>query len=234
MKIVVVQLGPLHEGLLTTSLLIGLQKSHPNVEIIWAGDPSFFDLVRYNNRISSFIDVTKDITFGMLAKLYHADICINPCRTKKAREVTSLINAKVTFGFRKTGAVTRQAQFFENVLNGRTKTKKTILDLYYSLVEMQWHGEGYGLNYYPKNRQTKECGKYFTSNIKDLPQCSKIKLPKKLLAKLDSINQFNEILTDDLFVLHAAIALKKKVSFYSRPLPYCIEFFKNGKLIIID
>ncbi len=227
MKIVVIHLGPLHEALLTASLVVGLKKYHPKADIFWAGDPADLDLIKYNKQIRDFVDVTTDMTFAVLSRLYKPDICINVCRDKKAKEITSIINPKVILGFQKTGPVNRQAQFFENVMRGKTKTNKSILSLYYGIANLSWKGEGYGLNYYPKRKQNKPCGYYFTSKRK-LDDCHSLKLPSKILPKLDAINQFADMHTDDHFVMHAALALRKKVYLYcSKPMPYTVDFISK-------
>jgi len=70
------------------------------------------------------------------------------------------------------------------------------------------------------------CGS-FTINCKDPINCDKIRMPNGILNKLDTINRYAEIITDDIFSAHAAIALRKKCTFISN-LPYRMEFFGKG------
>ncbi|KKK50352.1 hypothetical protein LCGC14_3125870, partial [marine sediment metagenome] len=110
----------------------------------------------------------------------------------------------------------------------KISTKKTALQLYYDLVGLQWKGEGYGLSYYPKMKQTEQCGAFMT--IYDHPEnCSRIKMPKGALGQLDTLNQYAEVITDDVFSAHASIALRKQCTLMAN-LPYQMEFFGRGSL----
>lgn len=232
MKIVVIQSGEPHEALPVLSLLIGLQKAYRNSRIIWIGKQLFFDLIKYNKRISSYVDVDEEITLDVLAKIFKPDICINPFADKKSCAFASASQAKKYHGFNKKGAVNRTAEFFDKVKRGEINTNKNILDLYYGLADLNWHGEGYGLSYYPKSKQVSGCGKFGT-NLPSIDDCPSFTLPRKLLPKFDTINKYSDIHTDDLFVLHAGLALRKNITFYSKPMSYKIEFFKKGKLVTV-
>ena len=225
MKIVLVQSGPRHEFFPTASLLIGLHKQHPSAKIIWFGDPQFRDLVRFNNRVSRFVDISKELDFHMLATFYGADLCINPSLDKTAREMASAVHAKRTLGFNKQGVASPSAELTHRVLSGEVPTRKHILSLYYDLAEMKWDGEGYGLNYFPKTKQepkTGACGK--------VPTGEPVSLKGNVLHHLDQLNAFSAIHTDDLYTAHAAIALRKEAYLYGNP-PYEFHFFGKGKVI---
>ncbi len=231
MKIVVIQSGEQHEVFPVLSLLIGLQKAYHNSKVIWIGNPLFFDLIKYNKRIQSYFDVDAEVNFDVLSKIFKPDICINPFNDKKSCAYASVTQAKKYHGFNKNGPVDRTAEFFDKVKNGTINTNKNILDLYYGLADLKWHGEGYGLSYYPKSKQIAECGKIGVNIPVD--DCDAFKLPRKLLPKFDTINKYSHIHTDDLFVLHAGLALRKNITFYSKPLSYKLEFFKKGKLVTV-
>jgi hypothetical protein len=229
MKIVLVQSGPGHDVLVLGSLIIGLHKKYQGSQIIWVGSPKFFDLVKYNRRIRRCVDIGQELTFSGLSLFYNTDLCINPSNTKEAKKFVSSLSAKNYLGFIKQGAVDRHAEFFHKVTSGEISTCKTILDLYFTLAGLKWSGEGYGLSYYPRKRQDKEHGSYL--NIATpFAEASPINLPKKLLAQFDVINQFKNVHTDNLFVAHAAIALRKHLYFYA-DLPYKLEFFGKGKQV---
>lgn len=229
MKVVIVQDGPAHEVLVLTSLLIGLYKKFQKPTIVWIGDSTYFDIVKYNKRISDTINLRDGLTFDSLPTVYGADICVNTSISSRAKKFTSSISAKKVYGFDKDGPTTDSAQFFHNVIHGNLTTNRSILDIYYDLVDLNWRGEGYGLSYYPKTRQNKDCGKFIDASI-DV-DCETIKLPPSILRQLDVLNQYATIVTDSLFVLHASLALRKHVKFYTSNLPYRIEYFKNGETI---
>ena len=227
-KIVIIQYGDDAEVFPLLSLVIGLQKEHPDSHIIWAGDPHLSELIRYNKRIRRFINIEQEFTMETLQIVFGAEICVNTSSHSLARQFASNVNAGDTIGFDKNGATSRQSEFFKNVISGKISTKKTALQLYYDLVGIRWRGEGYGLSYYPKMRQAEQCGAYMT--LYDEPDnCSKIKMPKEALDKLDTLNKYTEIITDDIFSAHASIALRKKCTLIA-DLPYQMEFFSRGSL----
>lgn len=216
MKIILIHDGTDHESLLLTSLVIGLKKKFVDSKIVWAGRPDCFQLVKYNKRIRKIVDL-KDKN-----KPHVCDICINPYTTESALNFVDSCETNKVLGFSKHGPVDHNAEFFNNVLYGDLRTNKTILDLYYGLADMQWQGEGYGLSYYPRNKQIKDHGCYFINNH-DPVTIPNIPLPSKIFAKLDAINEYKSIHTDDLFVLHAGLALRKDMVFY-KDLPYQLNF----------
>lgn len=232
MKIILIQSGPDHEALILGSLLIGLHKKYQGAEVVWVGQPKFFELVKYNNRIKRCMDIGQDLSFSSLSCVYGADLCINPSRTKSAKKFVSSVPAKQYLGFTKDGPANRQAEFFGKVMGGEISTRKNILDLYYSLADLRWSGEGYGLSYYPRKKQEKYVGTYLSQEI-DVENGVPIQLPKKLLPRFDVLNQFGFVHTDDLFVTHASIALRKHVYYYSSSEPCKIEFFKKGRQVRI-
>jgi len=103
------------------------------------------------------------------------------------------------------------------------------LQLYYDLAEIGWKGEGYGLSYYPKTKQTMESGAYIDEETPK--NCTKIKMPDQILPRLDMLNEFASIYTDDVFTAHASIALRKKCYFTKElPMEYAIELNKLIRL----
>ena len=113
------------------------------------------------------------------------------------------------------------------IVSGDTLTNKTALQLYYDLAGLQWKGEGYGLSYYPKVRQTEQCGAFMEEYNE--PNCSNIDMPTEILNRLDTINRYEEIVTDDVFTAHASIALRKQCILVAN-LSYQMEFFGKGSL----
>jgi len=227
-KIIIIQYGDDAEVFPLLSLVIGLRKAHPSSQIIWAGDRFLSNLIRYNKRIKRFIDVEQEFTIKTLQIVFGAEICVNTSTSSIAKQFASNVGAKHTIGFDKKGATSRQSEFFGNVISGEISTKKTDLQLYYDLVGLQWRGEGYGLSYYPKVRQTEQCGAFMTT-YEDPEDCSRIKMPKAILDKLDTINRYEKIITDDVFSAYAGIALRKECTLIAN-LSYQMEFFGRGLL----
>lgn len=227
-KIVILQHGFDRDVFPLLSLVIGLDKMYPNSHIIWAGEPNFYELVKYNKRIHQFVDITQEFDMKTLEAVFECDICVNVSFTPVAKQFASKVQAVKTFGFDKNGPISRQANFFEGVLTGHIATKKTLLQIYYDLANLRWKGEGYGLSYYPRNKQIEKCGIFAEKSHLNDEEGTKICLPNKVLGQLDLINKFASIVTDDLYVAHASIALRKYCTFISE-LPYQMEFFGKGK-----
>lgn len=226
-KIVIIHDGSEADVFPLLSLVIGLQKSYPGSNIIWAGMPSCSELIRYNKNIKLTLDITQDFTLKTLETVFEADICVNASFSSKSKQFASNVKALQTYGFTSDGAVSRKAKFFENVCSGKISTKKTLLQMYYDLVDLRWRGEGYGLAYYPRVKQTEKCGSYLIDNDFEVLDCTKIKMPKSILKRLDVVNKYAEIVTDDLFIAHTSIALRKQCTLMA-DLPYQMEFFGKG------
>lgn len=227
-KIVIIQHRDESQVFPLLSLVIGLVKAHPNAQIIWAGDRSLSDLVKYNKRIKRFIDISQEFTMKTLQIIFGAEICVNTSTSPLAKQFASNVSAIKTIGFDKGGATSRQSEFFENVLSGEISTKKTVLQMYYDLAGLRWRGEGYGLSYYPKVRQIEQRGAYMT--VYDDPDGhSVIDMPEDALSRLDAINRYAEITTDDIFSAHASIALRKQCTLIGN-LSYQMEFFGRGSI----
>jgi len=225
MNAIIVHSGQMYEAFPLMSLLIGIKKKYHAIKILWVGKKEYFDLVKFNKRIVEVLDIDKCYDLISLTDFYGSDICINPSQNKNARKFTSLTNAKKTFGFNEKGAVSRDAEFFHKIMSNEVTTNKTILDLYYNLAGLQWKGEGYGLSYYPKTKQSKKTGVYLNNKDESI-KGERIKMPKELFSQLDVLNQFDNIITDDLFVTHASLALRKQVTCLQET-PYKFNFLKE-------
>lgn len=227
MKIIVVHSGLMYKALPLTSLLIGLKKEYPSATILWVGDPDSFELVKFNKRVNKHLDINKCYDLASLTDFYGADLCVNSSIEMKAKKFATLTNAKKVCGFTKDGPVDTDAELFQNIMNGDSETNKTILELYYSLAGLKWKGEGYGLSYYPRTKQSKELAVYLNEEDESV-EGERLTMPDALFAQFDAINQYNSIITDDLFVTHAALALRKNVSCLVK-VPYRFNFMNSVK-----
>ncbi len=223
MKIVLIHDGTDYEALLLTSLVIGLKKKYAGAKIVWAGRPDCFPLVKYNKRIKKCIDISSIDNLEGLTQFYKSDICINPYATQMAANFVSACVSDKTYGFDKNGPVDANAEFFDNVMYGDLKTNRTILDIYYGLADLKWQGEGYGLSYYPRKKQCKTVGIYLHDAVDQQLEGETITLPKKWFDRFDTINEYQKIITDDLFTLHASLSLRKEVLF-CKTLRYNLNF----------
>lgn len=231
MKILVIQCGPLDQAVVASSLLVGLQKKYHNAVINWVGSSEFLPLLRYNKKLGEKFSIEQELDFSVLSHLYGTDLIVNTSEDKRAVPFTSAVISKNLVGFSGQNHQQSTATLLSRILSGKTKTHKHIIDLYYGLAGLKWNGQGYGLAYYPKTKQTREAASYLTkTKPKDAPK-DQLKLGKSVLEAVDSINRYKAVTTDDLFVTHIAIALRKDVTLVVKEeLPYRIEFFGNGLL----
>ena len=225
MKIVLIQSGPAHEVLLLSSVLIGLKKKYPKAKILWAGEPKYFPLIKFNKRVKKWLNINKGADLASLTSFYGSEICYNSSLDNTAQKFASMVNSKECHGFNGDGPINTQATFFRNVISGNISTRKTILDIYYSLADMKWQGEGYGLSYYPRQKQTKQTGICCQSSEPNFDG-EKFSIPSDFLSGFDIINQYATIVTDDLLVAHMALSLRKKVEF-TQQLSYTLNFESN-------
>jgi hypothetical protein len=135
----------------------------------------------------------------------------------------------------------QNVDLFYDILTGNKRSDKNILQLLYKFAEITWRGEGYSLNYFPRNKNNKQKTGVAVSNdllktfiIKNLhlqlSELHSVPLKEDIFKKIDEINRCQNIITDDLFILHAAIAYRKNVQFLDfYNLCYNIEFFGSGK-----
>lgn len=198
-------------------------------------------------------DTYKMLSFNLDIKVYsgfaffeeHAfDIVINYTESVEAADFANYLTKERILGFRldssRVVAVDESAQKLRNVLHDVEKTDKNILQLLYRVADMKWKGQGYNLNYFPRNKKNKhktglairnDTLKNFINDNLHLTLTELHPIPSKVeyLKKIDEINRCVNIITDDLFILHAAISLRKNVQFIDTiNLGYRIEFFGSG------
>jgi hypothetical protein len=221
--------------LASTSLTKGLQKSFDDCEIVYFVEEESVPLIKYNKNLSVISGYTVNGDF---------DCVINFSPTMQAANFCESISAKEKYGFiEKDGQVCcidkNSAEFYD-VMHNQLKTSKCLFQLIFRLANQTWKGEGYNLSYYPKNKTIKtntgvaivddDLRAYVKNNL-SLSMSQVYYLPNKnnLYKKLDEINRCMNIVTDDLFVLHAGICLRKNVEFLdTKNLNYKIEFFGKG------
>jgi hypothetical protein len=107
---------------------------------------------------------------------------------------------------------------------------------------MIWRGEGYGINYYPKTKSKNNRVGIFVDHTKlkhfvnDNLKASKLKVScvpyrKNIYKKMDEINRFSDIVTDDMLTTHLAVYLRKRVHYLETiPSNVNFEFFGNGRI----
>lgn len=223
-------------ALATTSLIKSIIKSQKDCQIHFFTTEDNVPIFKYHNKINLISGYTSDID--------QFDQVINYSPSIAASNFCANINAKEKFGFTETnGHVTcldKNAVEFYDVLYCKQKTSKCIFQIIFKLANRIWRGEGYSLTYYPKNQTiktntgimivNKDLREYVRKNL-TLRLSETYFMPNKnnLYKKFDEINRCMNIITDDMFTMHAAISLRKNVEFLDvENINYKLEFFGKG------
>ncbi len=237
MNILVINHGEPWKALASTSLIKGLYSKYGNIDLDWSTSEENIGIYRYNNKINNLI-----IGFGACYSKY--DIAINLDPSTGAGKVISEVEAKVKLGYglesNKSVPLTNEAELFFQVLNGEKRTTKHYLQIIYKLSGTVWRGEGYNLSYYPRNKmKRKKTGiavkntglrKFTKDNLRlNHSEIWHVPVRQDLLKRIDEINRVKQLITDDLFCLHAGISMKKHVEFLDvENINMTVEFFGKG------
>lgn len=223
--------------LASTSLITRIKKDYPKSNIYFFSNQESVPFLLFNNQVTVSngyvcdFDCEFDYAFNLSPKIESCNLLLN-------------LKAKVKMGFTenlgKIDFANKEAEYFYRVLNKEKKTDKNIFQLMYKACGMTWKGEGYNLCYYPRNKTNKnitgvitekeDLKNFLISNLslKESKLCS-MPFRSNILKKIDEVNRCMNVVTDDLFILHASIALRKNVQFLDLDgLCFNTEFFGRG------
>lgn len=237
MEILVLQFGAPWYAIASTTLVKGLLDNYPNARITWATSSENYPLFQYNKSIS-------DLCVGLSSFRSKYDIAINLDSSQGACEAMSRLGCLDKRGFfLESGAVDvydPAIQEYLGVFVEGKKTSRSCLQMISRLAGLKWKGWGYDLSYYPRNKTKKrktgvaisngELRQFVKDNLKlDYSEIWHVPMRKDLLKRIDEINRVKCLITDDLFSVHAAIALRKHVEFVDTGDHNMeIEFFGQG------
>jgi len=236
MKIALLNFQEPWHVLASTSLIRGLLANKESTMTLFVAHESF-PVVQYNNRV----EVVSGYTWSSGQKF---DLAINMSPSIEACNFMSEIVSQQKKGFvEKTGLpspVDRDAEEYFSIMHGNEKSDRHLLQVLFRLCGRTWKGEGYDLSYFPKNKTSKrktgiaisnDALRQFIKNNLTLQMTEPCHVPMKkdLFKRMDEINRCMYILTDDLFTLHASIALRKNVEYLDVfGLNTRVEFFGKG------
>ena len=208
-------------------------KQYLDAKISWVVDHEALPLFAPNEKLH------KVYSYGEFWRDYKSeiyDLAIN-LGDLSSQILTVQANEKCGFGFDKT------TKKYYNCLYRDIPLNMNLFQIYFRLANMSWRGEGYDIHYYPRFKSKKNrvgiaiananlrnfIGEQL--NLEDSSKLWIIPYKKNVFKKMDEINRCKSIVTDDLFTLHIAVALKKFVCFLRvMPLAFNIEMFGNGKI----
>jgi len=229
-NILIINYGNTNECLISTSLLKRFKND--SVSILVANTDAAAPF-RYNPSVKNIYLKNKlpnnfsDIKFDLLINLH-------PSFDKNNLKIS--YDKAVGFNF------SDDSFKYEKVLYYDQETERNIFQIYYSLAGLKWAGEGFELHYYPQNRSKANRVGLAMSNIKlkdfvdsnlSLKDLRLWNIPyrKNFFKKVDEINRCNTIITDDLYSLNIALALRKEIYFLETiKFNFKLEFFGKGSV----
>ena len=239
MDILLVHLGTPCECFVASSIIKGIIKEYgKNITIHLIVNNKFSEQIyRYNKYIKKTYVIDK-VPNEIIHKDFDLFINLHPDFTfEKFFEIKS----KLKFGF----GFSQEGEKLQEILYGDKKSNKNIFQIYYNLANMKWSGESYNFEYYPKSKTNKRMTGIGVANINlknyiidrlqlNLSETKTIPFKQNIFKKMDEINRFLNIVTDDFFTMNVSIHLRKNV-FFLETLPYNfqLEFFGSGKVFRI-
>jgi hypothetical protein len=230
-KICVVHLGSLLEVLPATSLFYGLRKKYENPQITWIVSDQVKHLFKYTKDVFVFAPSEA----SQQSVLYDLVINLSP----NVHPADPFFVYRDFIGFNGNPDTTDIYQ----VLYGQRKTKMNQFQPYFRLAGLVWRGEGYGIRYFPKNKTKKDSlgiaithdklqqylyngisgGNEFRTELCDVTG--------DIFTRLDSLNKFDSVLTNDLLTANFSLFLRKELHFLeTRQLSFNLEIFNSGRV----
>jgi hypothetical protein len=118
--------------------------------------------------------------------------------------------------------------------------------LVFGLAQKTWQGEGYWLQYFPRNKTRKSLAgvairddrmrRYLYGNLKvDRTRLWQIPFKHNPLKQIDEANRCKSIITDDFTIFNMGLALRKNVEYLIKKLPaYKLELFGSGNIHLFN
>jgi len=238
MDILICHFGNAWEALVVSSLLCGLPREFGEANIYWATSLDNAPLFLYNKKVQKVYLDGEPID-------HHFNLTINLTPSMQPAQYVAAVNSDVKLGFiENDGAIISTGQDAETsyrIMAGDQNTDRNMFQVMFRIAGLKWKGEGYDLAYFPKTKTKKrktgvaiadpELRTFVKDNLSlGLSEIWHIPIKRNLLKRIDEINRCKNIVTDDLFTLHAAIALRKHVEFLDVVgISSAVEFFGNGK-----
>jgi len=237
MKIAILNFEQPWHVLASTSLIRGLKHAYPSASISFFVSQESFPIIQFNKSVEA-------ISGYISPNIEKFDLAINMSPSLEACNFMTEIPSVDKKGFtEKLGSVTSlnaDADEYFSIMHNGNKSERHALQVIFRLCGMTWKGEGYDLAYFPKNKTNrKKTGiaishdplrTFVKNNLKlEMTDIWHVPMKKNLFKRMDEINRCMYILTDDLFTLHASIALRKNVEFLDViGLNTRLEFFGRG------
>jgi hypothetical protein len=234
-KILVVHLGSLTDCISASCINRGLRRKFPDTSsIVWmTTDKDSANLFRYTDEATAWSQ-DKFLASPDYNEKYGLLINLHPSFLPSMSHIQ--YERGIGFGF------DDKANEFRDVLFGSQRSTMSVFRIYFRLAGLSWRGESYGFRYYPKTKsRAKTAGiavahsnlRFFVNENLDLSsmRVSIASNKRNLFRRLDELNRFSEIVTDDMLTMHLAVFLRKYVHFLQTySLNTQPEFFGAGRI----
>jgi hypothetical protein len=236
MNIAIVHDGPKHHSLVLTSVVSAILKKYSGSTVTLITGDNNLAFHKFNTRVTpvSFDAVDIDRKFDLVVDYGGSDKAI---RTSISLETDKYLGP-LSSGFES------DIQAFRGIYTD-TEVNRSIFQMMFGVAGLKWKGQGYAFNYYPRSRTKKgrfgaavsnhKLRKYLRSEVpKDNEKLWHIPIRQSVYKQFDEINKCEKIITDDPFVMHAALCLRKWVEYLVYSIPSeRLEFFGSGCVHLI-
>jgi hypothetical protein len=238
-KVLLLHLNDVSDAMIVTSLIKRLVRDNNVVHCITNDSNEL--LFEYSGATNVTADDAKKETYDTAINLSPSYLCAN---------IFNKISANKKLGY---GLSDEEIEFFnegakrhyETIHLGK-ETKSNLFQLTFSVANLVWQGEGYGISYFPRNKTRKgltglatkdsRLRNFLINNLKlEYSKIWQIPFKKNVLKQIDETNRCKQIVTDENVIFHISLALRKNVELIiSREPPYKVELFGSGNLHIYD
>lgn len=240
-NILIINLDPSAECLISTSIIKGLKNAYKDISIsvIVNNDENCKNIFNYNpcvKMVYTIEEFLEKLPYRLMEK--KIDHLINLSYDNSLAKIFESNSEKIT-GFRYTDIDDK----IYSTLYKFNKSPKNVFQLYYSLADLTWKGEGYDLYYHPQTKQNKKSiglavvNKNLNNYVRDHlnpknESLNEIPFKTNIFKRIDEINKHSRIITDDFLSMNIACLLRKDIFFLKTiSYNYKLEFFGKGNVI---
>ena len=239
MKTLVIQNGTTSDAMLTNSLLTRMVRDGDAVHCITSQNAGeIFSLIK-GVKVSFLPEIDISEQYDMAVNLYPEP---------RSGMIMNRVHAHVKRGYGFDGEhivfLDKSSDLHYRITRFGIYSNSSLFQLVYGMAGLTWKGEGYNLQYTPRNRQRKSLTGLC---IKDLDlrnfilqhllvkEMRTIPIRQSVAKQIDEINRCKNLVTDDEGCMHVGLSLKKHVEYVSkRPTSYGLEMFKNGNIHVFN
>jgi hypothetical protein len=237
MKFLIINFGTLCETFISTCIIKGIYKNHSQEsqpEIYWiCNDQESLNILKYNKKIKK-VYIKGEVPESLLKMNFDRVINLSP-EFLPANDLNILSNDIRGFNF------DDKSNKLYDIVYGNVKSNLNIFQIYFKLSGMTWKGEGYDVNYIPRNKSKKNrtgiaiananLRNYIIDKLKlDITKLWIVPFKKNIFKKIDEINRVNYLITDDFLSMNIGLFVRKNI-YFLETIPYNtrLEFFGTGE-----